>query len=140
MKRVQTTLCAIDHSESSELVIQLAALISAPHRAQLFVVHVVDPDAEAISLSEAQFNLFRDRVINDLLTKFGVESQFVNVHGDPAKAIVEFADDRSIDLIVMGTHGRTGFARMRAGSVAHSVMKNASCQVAIVNLPNSAIA
>lgn len=52
--------------------------------------------------------------------------------GDPATAIVEYAQREAVDLIVMSTHGRTGLARWAYGSVAHKVLQAAPCAVLIV--------
>lgn len=49
--------------------------------------------------------------------------------GDPAEAIVRFAADQGADLIVMGTHGRTGLRRLLMGSVAEAVVRRAPCPV-----------
>jgi nucleotide-binding universal stress UspA family protein len=49
--------------------------------------------------------------------------------GDPANAIVRLADEEHVDMIVMGTHGRTGLARLLMGSVAEAVVRRANCPV-----------
>jgi len=60
-------------------------------------------------------------------TRFGGTSTVV--FGSPAKAIVEYADGNGIDLIVMGTHGRSGVAHLLLGSVAERVVRTARCPV-----------
>lgn len=55
--------------------------------------------------------------------------------GSPAKEIARYAADRDIDLIVMGTHGRTGVAHAVMGSVAEQVLRSASCPVLVVRQP-----
>ena len=52
--------------------------------------------------------------------------------GKPYEFIVKEAEDREIDLIVMGTHGRTGLTRVLMGSVAQSVIGHAPCPVLVV--------
>src|SRR6266568_6206962 len=59
----------------------------------------------------------------------------VFLEGDPATEIVRYAQDAWIDLIVMGTHGRTGLERLLMGSVAEKVMRDAPCSVLVVKLP-----
>jgi nucleotide-binding universal stress UspA family protein len=49
--------------------------------------------------------------------------------GDPATEIVRVANEEKVDLIVMGTHGRTGFSRLLMGSVAEQVVRHAPCPV-----------
>jgi nucleotide-binding universal stress UspA family protein len=65
----------------------------------------------------------------------GIPVQHVFLIGDPAGEIVRYAADRGIDLIVMGTHGRTGLERLLMGSVAEKVMREAPCSVLVVKLP-----
>lgn len=59
----------------------------------------------------------------------------VFLEGDPASEIVRYAQDAWIDLIVMGTHGRTGLERQLMGSVAEKVLCDAPCSVLVVKLP-----
>jgi nucleotide-binding universal stress UspA family protein len=55
--------------------------------------------------------------------------------GDPATGILQAAQERKCDLIVMGTHGRTGLGRVLLGSVAEKVVRGASCPVLTVKAP-----
>lgn len=59
----------------------------------------------------------------------------VLLEGDPANEIARFATDASIDVIVIGTRGRTGVDRLVLGSVAERVMREAPCTVLVVKLP-----
>jgi nucleotide-binding universal stress UspA family protein len=52
--------------------------------------------------------------------------------GDPLRRVVEYARDESIDLIVLGTHGRSGVAHLFLGSVAERVVRTAPCPVLTV--------
>jgi nucleotide-binding universal stress UspA family protein len=63
-------------------------------------------------------------------TPFAVES--VAVSGSPADAIVQYAEEKGIDLIVMSSHGRTGSSRWVYGSVAEKVMHHAPCATVII--------
>jgi nucleotide-binding universal stress UspA family protein len=56
----------------------------------------------------------------------------VVAHGDAASEIVRVARERDIDLIVISSHGRTGFGRMIFGSTAESVVRHAHCPVLVV--------
>ena len=57
--------------------------------------------------------------------------------GEPADAIAHFVDEHDIDLIVMGTHGRTGVMRLLMGSVAEEVVRKAKCGVLTVKQPTA---
>jgi len=59
----------------------------------------------------------------------------VLLEGDPAQEIIDYARDSSMDLIVIGTHGRTGRDRQLMGSVAEKVMRDGPCSVLVVKLP-----
>jgi nucleotide-binding universal stress UspA family protein len=63
----------------------------------------------------------------------GVEYQLLIDFGDPAVAILGAAADRMADVIVMATHGRTGFSRAFFGSVAEEVLREAPCPVLTVH-------
>jgi nucleotide-binding universal stress UspA family protein len=59
----------------------------------------------------------------------------VLLEGDPAGEITRYAADAGIDVVVIGTHGRTGVDRLVMGSVAEKVMREAPCSVLVVKLP-----
>jgi nucleotide-binding universal stress UspA family protein len=61
------------------------------------------------------------------------------VQGNPAERILRHAHDETVDLIVMGTHGRGGLSEFLVGSVAGSVMKRAGCVVVTVHAPRAAV-
>jgi nucleotide-binding universal stress UspA family protein len=64
----------------------------------------------------------------------------VFLEGDPATEIIRYAADAGIDVIVIGTHGRTGSDRPVMGSVAEKVMREAPCSVLVVKLPRGVAA
>jgi nucleotide-binding universal stress UspA family protein len=72
-----------------------------------------------------------DRV-RDLLRKDGVAADSVVKEGNPAKAIVDAAAENECDLIVVGSHGRTGLDRILIGSVSQQVVVQAKCPVMVV--------
>jgi nucleotide-binding universal stress UspA family protein len=59
----------------------------------------------------------------------------VLLEGDPATEIVRFATEEAMNLIVMGTHGRSGLERLLLGGVAEKVLRDAPCSVLVVKLP-----
>ena len=62
----------------------------------------------------------------------GLTVKVVMVNGPPAQRITETAEKEAADLIVMGTHGRTGLRHMLIGSVAERVVRHATCPVLVV--------
>ena len=63
------------------------------------------------------------------LERDGVEAEAIARRGSPDRVVLELAAERSADLIVMGTHGRTGLAHAFLGSVAERVAREADCPV-----------
>lgn len=63
-----------------------------------------------------------------------IRIQHVLLEGDPAEEIVRFATETHIDMIVLGTHGRSGVERLVLGSVAESVLRSAPCSVLIAKM------
>lgn len=81
----------------------------------------------SVDLVEMAQNDLKDLVITTLSERLSV-SPTVGV-GKPAEEIVRLARDEAVDLIVMGTHGRSGFRHVLLGSVAETVMRTAPCPV-----------
>ena len=65
------------------------------------------------------------------VTAAGLEGEIVVVHGVPFHEIIETAKTQKVDLIVMGTHGRTGLQHILLGSVAEKVVRLAPCPVLV---------
>jgi nucleotide-binding universal stress UspA family protein len=63
-----------------------------------------------------------------------IRVQHVLLEGDPAEEIVNFAAEAQMDMIVLGTHGRSGVERLVLGSVAESVLRSAPCSVLIAKM------
>ncbi len=148
----QHILVPTDFSELSDAAAAYAAKLAIVLQASLHVQHVVvDPLAGGWAVDTAQLPglLERtaaeareklDRKLKTILTDeeraaLNVVASSVGI-GQPADEIVEYADNHSIDLIVMGTHGRGGVERMWLGSVTEKVLRKAHCPV--LALRNSA--
>ncbi|AEH06873.1 universal stress protein [Methanothermococcus okinawensis] len=70
--------------------------------------------------------------IEDMAKERGVEIKTEILEGTPAKEIVDYAKRKDVDLIVMGTTGKTGLDKLLLGSVAEKVSKRAHCPVLLV--------
>jgi nucleotide-binding universal stress UspA family protein len=121
-------LLATDFSPCSETAAEVAVELARREGARLHVLHVASPqDAVAITPELARFADQLGAGTTPPLVK-AIEI------GPPAQEIVRYATRNRIDLIVMGTHGRTGLARVARGSVAETVVRTAPCGVLTVKL------
>jgi nucleotide-binding universal stress UspA family protein len=135
MKTIQTILHPTDHSDSAAPAFELAVRMARQHQARLIVLHVTAPPVRfgelgmAILVPEMQKEILEaDRIkLERLAAGSGAECRVVE--GEVAAEIRRMAQDEPCDLIVMGTHGRGGFARLLLGSVASSVLRQADCPV-----------
>lgn len=132
MIRVARILYPTDFSSYSNLAYFHAVALAEAHGATLTVVHVHAPGAPDERRRWGEL-LEQVRPANP---NIGVTH--VLLDGDPAAEIARYAADARIDLIVIGTHGRTGAERAPMGSVAERVMRESGCSVLVVKLPKGA--
>ena len=124
LETVRQVLLATDFSASSDAALGVARDYARQFGARLHVLHVVRPGGEPAvpaPLSELAQDLG-----SNLSVRTAVES------GSPASEIVRYAERHGVDLIVVGTHGRTGVTRALLGSVAERVVRTAPCPVLAV--------
>src|SRR5438552_1632802 len=138
MIRITKILYATDFSSHSNQAYFHAVALAEKHGASLTIMFVYSPGLAAPEvLAEAPDE--REHWRNQLEQIRPVDARIpvhhVFLEGDPATEIVRYATDASMDLIVMGTHGRTGVERLLMGSVAEKVMRDAPCSVLVVKLP-----
>ena len=67
--------------------------------------------------------------LKELVKSFDLEVKTIFTEGDPGHEIIRVAEERNADLIVLGTHGHTGWKRFSIGSVVEFVVKHAHCGV-----------
>lgn len=134
---MQTILVAADFSGCSEDAFQLARSLARDYGARLVVVHIATPPP-LVTPGELEKALQRpDGYRADLERRLrSVYAADTSEHieyrvgaGDPAAEILHLAVELRSDLLVMGTHGRTGVGRLLMGSVAEKVVRQASCPV-----------
>ena len=145
MFAIRTILHPTDFSERSDCAFHLACSLARDHGARVIVLHVFPPPVvHGEVVARRQPDGYEDRLWADLRRirppdpKVAVEHRLLE--GEPAKAILHAARDGGCDLIVMGTHGRTGLRRVLMGSVAEEVVRLAPCPVLTVNQPFSVAA
>jgi nucleotide-binding universal stress UspA family protein len=141
MLPIHTILHPTDFSDRSTHALHLACALARDYGARLIILHVattptiaygegvVPPDPE--TLFEAERELLERLTVPD--PAVAVERRFEE--GDPIADILRVAQESHADLIVMGTHGRTGLSRLLMGSVAEQVVRRASCPVLTVTHP-----
>lgn len=134
---VQRIVVAVDFEDPSLKAVAFARRLAGAFGAAVTLVHALEHPAAAAAHGtpqaavEASEDATRSR-LESLLQDFGSRSTATVAYGDPASVIVEAAQDASADLIVMGTHGRSGLERLMLGSVATRVVKDPPCAVLIV--------
>lgn len=133
-----------DFSEQSEHALQLACSLARDNQARLIVLHVVVPMSEALAP-----NLFTPPPgPGDYVEQFRGQLEGMSIpaashiqverlirEGDPVTEILSVAGGEKADLIVLGTHGRSGLSRLLMGSTAEQVVRQATCPVLTVKLP-----
>jgi nucleotide-binding universal stress UspA family protein len=145
MIRLTNILVATDFGEASDAALAYGRELARTFGATLHVLHVADDvyvrlggDAFAGVLPDLQKDVEEtahrqlDAILVDNDTRPLPVKKAVVTSSTTAAAIVEYARDRSIDLIVVGTHGRRAVARLLMGSVAERVVRTAPCPVLTV--------
>jgi nucleotide-binding universal stress UspA family protein len=133
MIRVQKILYATDFSSYSNQAYFHAVALAENHGASLTVLFVLPSNW---SEEEGENRDYWRRQLEQIRPlDQSIRVRHVLLEGDPAAEIVRYAQEMNMDLIVMGTHGRTGLERMLMGSVAEKVMREAKCSVLVVKLP-----
>lgn len=129
-------LCPVDYSESTEVAISVAIDLAKASNSKVFLLHVIEPNVAAVSVRESLDNQFQLRLRKQYLEFYDVDYECMTRRGDPAEITIAYAQANEVDLIVMGTQGRTGLAGLLVGSVARKVMADANCPVVTVKVPS----
>ena len=124
-----------DFSHTGDSALAMATSLARDTGATLLIVHVEEPPT-AYGGGELYYGL-PDPVTEDLrkmLSKVvptdpAVPYEHHLITGEPAVAVTRFAEDEAVDMIVLGTHGRTGLTRLLMGSVAEAIVRGAKCPV-----------
>ncbi len=139
MINVRNILYATDFSSYSSQAYFHAVVLAESHGASLTLVHVYTPSSAVqpgASSEERAYWRSQLEQIRPLNPRIPV--QYVLLEGSPAEEILRYATDARTDLIVLGTHGRTGLERLLMGSVAEKVLRGALCSVLVVKMPKAA--
>jgi nucleotide-binding universal stress UspA family protein len=139
-------LVGVDESEHGRQAIDWVGRMSWPKGTEVIVVSVartpmvLSTESYAPGLSYDEEALkgefeFRTRIANEAatsLTKAGLTATTRVVTGDARLEIIDLARKEHCDLVVVGSHGRTGLAKLLVGSVATHVVTHAPCSVTVV--------
>jgi nucleotide-binding universal stress UspA family protein len=145
MIEIRRILCPIDFSEYSQRALDYAITIARSHGATITALHVFAPaPVAALGPGPVVFApivltaVEREQLLADIEAFAEAESapgitiDAIVQEGPPAARIVDQALRMSADLLVIGTHGRSGFERLLLGSVTEKVLRHASCPVMTV--------
>jgi len=135
-------VCATDFSDTAEVAWQLAVELARAHQAELVLVHVFIelPIYSEVAVSSLQQvweeqRLWAEQQLAERVEAAagrGLAVRYLLRTGTAAEEIAQTATDEHADLVVVGTHGRTGLNRLMIGSVAERVVRVAPCPVLTV--------
>ena len=149
MITIKNVLVATDFSEPSDTALNYARAMARSFGAKLHVMHVFEPlwitSADVVGggvalasmiqgLEDSARKQLEDAVTEEDRRELRAEATLVTSES-PAREIAHYAGAHTIDLVVIGTHGRSGLSRLLIGSVAEKVVRLAPCPVLTVHHP-----
>ena len=140
---IKKIILATDFLESSKDTGNRALFLAHAYKAELMVLHVLDLNElsfpthyfyteegfDNLAESQAQVRQQRKDTLKELTDSFDLDAEAICTEGDPGHEIIRVAEERNADLIVLGTHGHTGWNRFTIGAVVAFVVKHAHCDV-----------
>ncbi|MFN2493838.1 MAG: universal stress protein [Pyrinomonadaceae bacterium] len=146
MMQIRSILFPTDFSECGNYALTSATSLARTFGASIICVHVIEPMVPTVGYSGMTEPLpiadISDQLEDSAERELpriaeceeceGLQVEELIVHGEAAAEIVRVATDRNVDLIVISSHGRTGWGRILFGSTAEAVVRHASCPVLVV--------
>jgi nucleotide-binding universal stress UspA family protein len=145
MSRIRRILHPTDFSRASAAAYRRAVDMAKSNRAELLLVHVLTPAVPLVGDGYVSPKVYEDMAsaaraygqkhLDALVRKArkaGTRARSLLLEGVPHQRIAQAARSRKADLVVIGTHGRTGFAKLFLGSVASRVLAVTPCPVLTV--------
>jgi len=137
---IKKIIFATDFSDTSRDASYHALLLAQTFKAELKALHVFDINAWSIPshdylATDAVVEGLEEAIqrgknaLKELAESFDLEVETIFTEGDPGHEIVRVAEELNADLIVLGTHGYSGWKRFTIGSVAELVVRHAPCAV-----------
>ena len=145
MLSIKRILCAVDFSEFSLDGLRHGVVLARWYGAELTLLHVTEPAPTLLGVKDLPGDMLppapiavdeiAERLRNFCAPVLGSEqkAEFVVKVGNPAKEITQEAERRPMDLVILGTHGRSGFERLFLGSVTEKVLR--STRVPVLTIP-----
>ncbi|HEX5513608.1 MAG TPA: universal stress protein [Gammaproteobacteria bacterium] len=142
MRAYQHILAAVDLSPEGRQVLERAQDLAQRYGSALSLIHVIEPlpvDAAGEALLppmsiESELHENAEHKLNELADQAGLERTRRHVvMGYTKREIIGFAEEKNVDLIVVGSHGRHGLALL-LGSTANAVLHGAPCDVLAVRI------
>ncbi|MFN8446293.1 MAG: universal stress protein [Caldilineaceae bacterium] len=145
-EEIKSILVPLDGSELSEKALPYAATLAKEHHAQLRLIQAVSPSDIEYAITRLPTQSETDRALQRRFTlsdtylshvagelrSAGIKVETNVLLGDPARCVVDEAEKQTVDLIVISTHGRTGFSRWVHGSVANHVIRSVSVPLLVI--------
>ncbi|MFQ5583732.1 MAG: universal stress protein [Calditrichia bacterium] len=140
---IKKILCPVDFSENSKKALEYAVFVATAHQSEIVLLHVIEGpkglDQHQILLitpEEIAHNLEKSVMeeLNGLADEIGEKVAIEKVvrQGKAFVEIIREAREKDVDLIVIGSHGKTGIPHMLLGSVVERVVRKSSCPVLVV--------
>ena len=144
-------LCPTDFSEAAFAALKHAEELARHFAAELIVAHVIPPlpgphsfpDPQAsltfdVPLFQQELAIKAEQMLKDLVAHHKAETRNLVTTGEAAPEILRIAQQEHADLIVIASHGLTGWRRLVFGSVAEKVVRQATCPVLTIMAPPEA--
>lgn len=141
---MKTILAALDFSDVTDSLLQMARDMAQAHQAALYLLHVEPPDPDFVGYEpgpqhvrdgvaqEAVRHFKNENTLRDELRAAGVDAHSLVVQGPTVEKILAEAVQLHADLIIVGSHGHGALYHVVMGSVGHGVLKDAKCPVLVV--------
>jgi universal stress protein A len=144
--KIRKILVPLDFSPPSDYALTYAKALAAEFGASLHLLHVIEDRLMTgpwpVEVYLGELPRIREGLIKDAESRMldclksigesGIQATGEVLIGSPVQTIVDLAAASGVDLIVMGTHGRTGITHLFIGSVAERVIRHAPCPVFVV--------
>jgi nucleotide-binding universal stress UspA family protein len=136
-------LAPLDGSELSECILDhLKAVANGCHVPEVVLLRVVEPLLQISEASDEHIRESRERALQlardylsgvaEKLRKEGINASVAVLEGMPAEKILDYIKGNNVDLVVMGTHGRSGIARWTMGSVADRIVRHSGAPILVI--------